>query len=367
MKRLLCITAALNAGGAETFLMKLHRNIDREKYQMDFCVMSDETGVYDEEVISRGGKIFHAAQKSKNPIKCFLDIRRIVKENDYKYVMRVHEHSLASLDLIAARMGGAEIIAMRSTIAGTLSKLFYFLHKAFQFLPKLVPNVKLAPSTEAAEYTFGKGCIQRKKAHLLHNGLEHDTYKFNKESRALLREQLGLGDCLAVGHVGRFSPQKNHRFLIDVFKSISDKNENARLVLVGVGELESQIKEKVHNLGLDEKVLLLGRRSDVPQLMSVFDVMLLPSFCEGMPNVIIEAQASGLPCVIADTITPEADITGLVKYLSLECSAEEWADAVLENASIERRDTLQDFNYAGYELSQVIDNFIELIFEGAAK
>lgn len=365
MKRLLCITSTLNAGGAETFLMKLHKGIDRDKYQIDFCVMSDEKGVYDDEVLARGGKIFRTHQKSKNPIKCFLDIKRIVRENEYKYVLRVNEHSLSVIDLIAAKCGGAKVIAMRSTIADCLNKFHKFLHKLFIFLPKTVPNVKLAPSTEAAEHTFGKGCVKKGKAKLLHNALDYDVYKFDSDARIKFRNELSLDGCNVIGHVGRFSFQKNHSFLLDVFKCISEIDHSARLVLVGVGELQDKIRQKASELSLTDKVMFLGRRSDVPKLMSAFDVLLLPSFCEGMPNVVIEAQASGLPCVIADTITPEADITGLVKYLSLSDDISVWKDAVLNSISENRKDTLNDFSREGYHLNQVIDRFVELIFEGA--
>lgn len=368
MKRLLCIVNTLDAGGAETFLMKIHRNLDIDKYQMDFCVMNHTKGIYEDEVLSRGGRVFHAEQKSKKPIRCFMDIRRVVRENKYSYVMRVNENSLSVIDLIAAKAGGAKVLAMRSSNAGSLSNIGNLLHRLFSFLPKHVPTVKLAPSTEAAEYTFGKGSVARGEVSLLHNGLDYDAYKFNPESRHSLREELGLNKCLTVGHVGRFSMQKNHTFLIDVFNNICDKRSDARLVLVGIGELESDIRDKVKTLGIEDKVIFAGRRSDVAQLMSAFDVMLFPSFHEGMPNVIIEAQAAGLPCVIADTITAEADITGLVKYMPLGASVSEWSDMVLKKVTVGKRtDTYSDFYNEGYDLCSVTDKFIRLIFEGETK
>lgn len=368
MKRLLCIVSSLNTGGAETFLMKLHRTIDTNKYQMDFCVMSDGKGVYEDEILSRGGRIFRAHRKSKNPIKCFNDIRRIVKDNGYNYVMRVNENSLSVIDLLAAKAGGAKVLAMRSSNAGTMSRLNNFLHKLFMFLPKTVPTVKIAPSVEAAEYTFGKGSMERGEAHMLRNGLDFDAYKFNHDTRIALRAELGIEDCLAVGHVGRFSAQKNHEFMIDVFHCIYQKRNDAKLLLAGVGELENDVREKVKILGIEDKVVFLGRRSDVPELMSAFDVLLFPSFHEGMPNVVIEAQAAGLPCVISDAITSQADITGLVKYLPLNVSAEFWADEVLKTASSDERENTHDkFYNAGYDLNAVTDNFIRLIFEGESK
>lgn len=366
MKRLLCIVNTLNAGGAETFLMKIHRNIDRSEYQMDFCVMSDIKGIYEDEVKERGGKVFHTERKSKNPIKCFMDIKRIVKNNKYNYAIRVNENSLSVIDLIAARAGGAKVLAMRSSNAGTAKKLNRYLHYIFKFLPKTIPTVKIAPSTEAAEYTFGKGCIKKGNAHLLHNGLDFDIYKFNPDIRKKFRTELSIDDCFVVGHVGRFSAQKNHKFLVEVFNVLAQKHSNARLVLIGIGELEEQIKNQIKDMGIEDKVIFLGRRSDVPELLSAFDVLLFPSLYEGMPNVVIEAQASGLPCVISDTITPEADITGLVKYMSLNCPTGQWVDEIMKSTEGKYRyDTFDAFQKAEYDIQTVKDKFIRLIFEGA--
>lgn len=365
MKRILCIVSNLNTGGAETFLMKLHGSIDRTKYQMDYCVMSDEIGAYKDLVLSREGKIFKAEMKSRNPVRCFNDIRRIVKDNGYKYVLRVNEHSLSAVDLLAARLGGAGVVAMRSTNSTNLNKLHNLLHKMFLFLSKSVPNVKFAPSTDSAEYTFGKGCVKKGKAFVLNNGLDYDKYKFNPEARERIRAELGLGGCKVIGHIGRFVPQKNHDFLIDIFKEIADREENARLVCVGVGGLEDKIRDKVLSLGLSEKVVFTGRRNDVNELTSALDAVVLPSFCEGMPNVIVEAQASGLSCVISDTITKEANITGKVKYLSLSQSPSEWADAVIEALHVtDRQDTRSDFEKNNFCLEQVTEKFVNSIFEG---
>lgn len=367
MKRILCIVSNLNAGGAETFLMKLHGNIDTDNYQMDYCVMSDTVGVYEELVLSRGGRIFKAEMKSRNPVKCFMDIKRIVADNGYKYVLRVNEHSLSAIDLLAARFGGAKVLAMRSTNSTNLNKLHNFLHKAFIFLAKMIPNVKFAPSTDSAEYTFGKGCVDKGRAFVLNNGLDYDKYKFNPGSRARIRQEFNLDGCKVIGHVGRFVYQKNHEFLIDIFKEISKKDPDTRLVCVGIGGLEQKIREKVSSLGLSDKVVFAGRRNDVNEIMSAFDVVVLPSFCEGMPNVVVEAQASGLSCVIADTITPEANITDMVDYLSLDISPSVWAETVLDKINTaQRRDTCEDFERRGFHLNQVTDKFINSIFEGAS-
>ena len=179
-----------------------------------------------------------------------------------------------------------------------------------------------------------------------------------------MRAELNLEGEFVVGHVGRFQKQKNHKFLLEIFKEILEKNEKARLVLVGGnGELLDETKAYAKELDIPEKVLFLGNRADVPKLLSAFDVLVFPSFFEGMPNVVIESQAASLPCLISDTITPEADITGLVKYLSLSKSANEWAqEALLQAQYHERKSHKEEFYKKGYEIKAVVEKFKELVF-----
>lgn len=360
MKRLLCIVSAMNTGGAETFLMKMYRAIDREKYQMDFCVNSD-TNFYEKEILELGGKIYKVPAKSQNPLGWYKETKRVVHDNGYRYVIRVCDHSLAALDLVVARQGGADHLILRSSNTSSGGGVKLLLHKMFQFLAVRVPTVKLAPSTEAAEYTFGKGCVANGKVTLLHNAIDTNVYRFDPEGRNRIREEFGLEGMFAVGHVGRFTQQKNHEFLLNVFCALHKKRPEARLVLVGQGELEEQIRQKAHRLGIAPYVMFTGLRKDVPQLMSAFDVFAFPSLYEGMPNTVIEAQATGLPCVISDTITKEADITGLVKYLPLT-DIEHWVEWV-QKVSAVRMDTKELFHAQRYDIASQAEVFSNCVFE----
>lgn len=360
MKRLLCLTAGMNAGGAETFLMKVYRRIDRSKYQMDFCVTVPDN-YYAEEIESLGGKIFLVPPKSRNPIANFNEIRKIVKENGYDCAVRVCENSLAVLDLLAAKAGGAGRLVMRSSNANSAGTVVRILHRLFSFLPKWVPDVKLAPSTMAAEYTFGKGSVARGEAVLLKNGLDVSYFRFDAQIRRNKRAELEVEDRLVVGHVGRFSDQKNHSFLMDVFYEIYQQRSDAVLLLAGKGENQEMIRRKAEELGISDAVHFLGVRSDVNHLLMAMDVFVFPSLYEGMPNTVIEAQATGLPCVIADTITPEADITGLVRYLPLE-SPETWAEEALRKGTAPRMDTSEMLIENGYDIDSVAREFVRLIF-----
>lgn len=364
MKRLLCIATSMNTGGAETFLMKIYRALDKSKYQMDFCLTDKNPGFYDSEILEMGGRIYYITKKTENLPKCLNDIRKVVKDNNYKYVMRISAQSLSVLDLIAAKLGGAKKIVYRSTNSGVESKKEEILNKIFFFLPRIIPNVKIAPSTEAAKFIFGEKCIERKKVFLLNNAIDTKLFLYNEKKRSEIRKCLNVENSIVIGHIGRFSEQKNHKFLLDIFKEILNIEESAKLLLVGTGEIKIKIEQYAKELGIFSKINFMGVRSDIPDLLLAFDIMVFPSFYEGMPNTIIEAQATGLKCIISDTITKEANISGNVEYLSLDMSAKEWAEKVLSKIEKEkRRDCCKLYVNKGYDIENVIKKFEKLIFE----
>lgn len=364
MQRVLCIVGGMNAGGAETFIMKIYRAIDRTKYQFDFAVAAQDKCFYDDEILTYGGRIFHITPKSAGLVKNFKSIKSIVKDNNYNVVMRVSQHSLSALELLAAKKGGAKIRVFRSSNSNTTtgSKKSLFLHKLCMFMPKMYANVRIAPSTEAAEYMFGKGCIEKKKAFLIKNAIDLSVYSFNVEERTRLRKELSIEDCFVIGHVGRFNQQKNHEFLVNVFSEIKKKNDSAKLLLVGIGEKQKEIQRLVLAKGLSNDVIFAGVRPDIPSLMSAMDVFLFPSLYEGMPNTVIEAQACGLPCVISDTITKEAKVSKILKFVSLSSTFKAWSDAVLSFEGI-RGLTHDEMQKNGYDISSSVNKFIKLVFE----
>lgn len=364
MKRLLCITGNMDSGGAETFLMKIYRKLDKSKYQIDFLITSKEEGLYKKEILELGGKIYRGAQKSEGIVKYFFDTYKTVKNNRYDYVIRMSQHSIATLDLLIAKLAGAKVLVQRSTNSKISDgKVTNLLHKGFKFLPKYIPNVKIAPASESAIFTFGKECMKNDEVCILNNAIPTDKFIFNLEERGKIRKEFNIEDKFVIGHIGRFNFQKNHSFLIDIFKEISLKKENAILLLVGQGELEEEVKNKVKQLGLENKVIFAGVRKDIPSILMGMDVFLFPSFFEGMPNTVIEAQATDLPCVVADTITREANITNNIEYVSLDLTSNEWANKVLDIKNIGRKNMKELFIEKGYDIESVAKKFVDLIFE----
>lgn len=363
MKRLLCIINEMTAGGAETFLMKLYRQFDLSKYQMDFCVHAQNRGFYDDEIEAMGGKIYRIPSKSENLWRFRHELTYLIRTQGYQYVIRITSSGLGMMDLMIAKRAGAKVCVARSSNSSDGGGWkAWMAHRVGRLLYERYVDVKLAPSDLSAIYTFGEDAYQRNEIYILHNALDLEMFCFDEVARTALRDEWGIAPhTTLVGHIGRFSRQKNHVFLLEVFAEIHQQNKDSILILVGAGEFEETIKKKVCAMGLNECVRFIGVRSDIPKILSAMDVFVFPSLYEGMPNVVIEAQACSLPCVIADTITQEADITGLVRYLPLN-NARRWADVALLSARAPRVSVKDAFMKNGYEIKKNYSKFARWVF-----
>ncbi len=364
MKRLLCILSSMNAGGAETFLMKIYRNIDRFRYQMDFCINVREKCFYEDEILSMGGKIYCIPSKTENLREFKKQLTRVVSDNGYTHVLRITSSGMGLMDLKIAKRAGATVCCARSSNASDGDSLkAKLMHRVGRLLYQKYVDIAIAPSDLAAIYTFGKKAYRSGDVHMLHNAVDLRVFRFDEVARAAIRKEFGIGDgTLVLGHVGRFFEQKNHTFLADIFKAACDRHPDTVLLLVGDGPLKGAFAEKIRALGLSERVIFAGVRSDVPALLSAMDAFVFPSFYEGMPNTVIEAQATGLPCFISDTITREADITGLVEYLPLEAGAVAWGEKAVSKWGVPRQDTREAFALHGYDVASAASAFTRLIW-----
>ncbi len=360
MKKILCIVGGMNAGGAETFLMKILRQLDRKKYQMDFCVGVSERCFYDDEIEKLGGKIFHITKKSKNPFKSFFDIARVVKKGNYSNVIRISQHSMSSIDLLAAKIGGAKNLIFRSSNSNSCgSTLNSILHIIFKPLAIMISNVKIAPSDVAAIHMFGKRQYKMGKIIILNNGLCIDLFKYDDKVRNSKRRELNILDNeFIIGHVGRFTAQKNHKFLIDIFKEYQKINNNSKLMLIGDGELKENVLKYIDKNNLNKKVLILGVRSDINELYQAMDCFVFPSLYEGMPNTVIEAQTSGLKCIISDQITKSVNLNDKVVFCPLN-DINQWVKNVAE--SQKRSNDYNLIKQKGYDIKEISNIFTKYI------
>lgn len=332
MKRLLCILNTMNMGGAETFLMKIYRVLDRSRYQMDFCINIAEKCDYEDEILLMGGRVFRIPSKSKDSKAFKRQLSAIVKNNGYTNVLRITSNAAGFWDLKIAKKAGALHTAARSSNASDGSVVQTAAHLLGRLLWTRYVDVKIAPSDKAACYTFGKRACRRGEVVRVNNGLDLSVYRFDGEARQRVRSRLGVSpSAVLVGHVGRFNAQKNHRFLVSAFADLHREQPDAKLCLVGEGVLQAEIEEAVRQEGLTDSVVFAGLQKDIPAWLSAFDVLALPSLYEGMPNVIIEAQACGCPCILSDTVTREADLCGKTVYLPI-ADAAVWGRQIAQTA-----------------------------------
>ena len=353
----------MNAGGAESFLMKLYRSLDRTMFQFDFAVNIKEEGFYDKEIYSLGGIIHRFPSKTESFWGYIKGLKKIIKVNQYDYVLRVTSNGMGFLDLAIAKMAGAKVCVARSSNSsdggGVKTILAHWIGKT---LFKRFVDVKIAPSSEAAIYTFGKRDYNRGLVHILHNGLDLNYYSYTEKGRTMVRNEFGFTPNQTVlGHVGRFSAQKNHSFLLKIFQHYHNSNPDSVLMLVGNGELKDEIKKKIQEKGLEKSVFFAGIRSDMPSIYSAMDVFVFPSLYDGMPNAVIEAQACGLPCVVSDAVTRESNVSDNVEYVSLTTSLQKWMDAISAMIGKIRIKTTEKLKKEGYDINNTVKK-IESIF-----
>lgn len=363
MKKLLCITSSMDVGGAETFLMKVFRAADRSKYTFDFCISTEKKSFYEDEILSMNGSVYRVPPRTSAPLKRFSMIKKLAGEGGYDCVLVCNQYELSVLDLVAAKRGGVKKLAYRANSTAIASGGFAkdALHSLLRSPAMRVPNIYIAPSELAATFVFGKRILKKGKVSIIHNGVDPDIFRFDAGKRAEYRKELGLDDRTVLIHVGRFSSEKNHPFLLRTFAEACEKRPDLHLLLVGNGPDFDSIKALADELKLSGKVTFLGTRSDVPDLLMASDLLLLPSLYEGMPNVVIEAQGTGLDCLVSDTVTKEADISGHVRYLPLEAGA--WAEAMCaSDKSGDRSASDGILTAAGYDIDSVVKKFTETVF-----
>lgn len=361
--RVLQVFAQMNRGGAETMIMNLYRNIDRTKVQFDFIVHTNEKCAFDDEIMSLGGHIYRVPRYTgKNHFQYKKAWQEFFKKHPEYKIIHGHVRSTASIYLkIAKKYGLTTIAHSHNTSSGT--GFSAAVKNLMQYPIRYTADHLFACSMSAGKWLFGEKALKKENFHILKNAIDTKKFIFNKSIRAEKRQELQVGNRFLIGHVGRFHPQKNHDFLVNVFKEIHDRNKNAVLLLVGDGELRESIKNKVDDLGLTDNVIFTGVRSDVPELFQAMDVFLFPSNYEGLGIVVVEAQAAGLPCVVADTIPVEAFISDLVTELSLTQSKIDWAMSVLEHVNekeYERPNTMNLIKNKGYDIldtSKKIEQF----------
>lgn len=340
-------------GGVEAVVMNYYRHIDRCRIQFDFICDDDSTNIPYEEIEKLGGKVILIPPYQK-VVKYHKELKRVLKEGNYK-IVHSHINTLSVFSLWAAKSAGVSVrIAHSHSTTNKKEKKKNLMKQVLRPFSKVFATDYMACTEHAGRWQFGDKEFDNGKVYVMNNAIDLDKFKYDKKIRSKKRKELGISDdMLVIGHIGRFMKQKNHTFLIDIFKEIHDKNENSILVLVGQGPLQEEIKIKVCELGLDKYVKFLGQRDDVNELYQALDAFIFPSLYEGLGLVLIEAECAGVPCVASTEVPLIAKVTDNVEFVSLDDNVQVWSDItfkLLNNYKYKRRDYSKEVRDSGYDI-----------------
>lgn len=353
--RVLQVTGIMNRGGAETMIMNLYRKIDRTKIQFDFIENSLERAAYDDEIESLGGKIYRCPHfNGKNYLQYKKWWKEFFNQHKTEYgIIHGHIGSTAAVYLKEAKRNGLFTIAHSHSSGFSLS-LGSILYRLLSYNTRNIADYFFACSDSAGRDRFGKNIVNKSNYRVLNNAIDTDLFKYDVKARNEVRNELSLVNSYVIGHIGRFEPVKNHRFIIKVFKQIKkiDKRD-FKLLLVGEGILKSDIEDYANELGIADDVVFTGMRTDVNRLIQAMDIFIFPSLYEGLPVTLVEVQSSGLPCVISDKVPSESIMTkDLVTVKRLDESSEEWAEHIIKRTGEERVSRTDDIIAKGYDISK---------------
>lgn len=359
--KILHVIGSLKIGGAENVAMNFVRYLDQQKYQCDYLVFSEEIGEYEEEAIKFGANIIRIPAPNKGYKNYIKNLKAILKVNQYDIV---HSHTLFNNGITLKVAYDANIKKRishsHSTDSGVKETLKYKIYKnIMKNMIKKYATHMIACGLEAGKYLYGDEEF-KKNGIVINNGIDAKKYCYSEIKRNRARKELGIKEELLIGHVGRFTETKNHSFLLDIFNEVYKDNNNSKLLLIGDGELRTEIEAKIKKLDLQDKVVLTGIRNDVAYLQQAIDVIVFPSLYEGLPVSIVEAQAAGIPCIVSDNVTTEVKITDCVNFMSLQKSSKEWANKILEFRNIEKKNTVEELILAKYEINSIIEEVAKI-------
>lgn len=366
--RVLQVGMTRNLGGIETYLIEQFRHLDKSTIDYDFVNITGEYSIcYEDEILASGSKIFKVVSRHKNPLLHYWQWFNILLQNKGVYdVIVLNTNSLEYVfPLVLGKVFGIPVRVIHSHNSGFENKQGLARRLLVGMNKKLLAwsaNLRFACSQFAGKWMF-----QDNPYHVIYNAIDIHKYDGNSIDREETRNALGLHTELTLLHVGRFSYQKNHSFLLDIFKEVHAIQPNSVLLLVGdtteESEFLTEVKRKIKDYGLENSVRLLGRRDDVNKIMQAADVLVMPSFFEGLTVVGIEAQASDLPLLLSDTVTKELGLLPSTQFISLEAGPTVWAEAVLNSKQHNRQSRYEELKAAGYDIENETERVEKLLLD----
>lgn len=337
-------------------IMNIYRNIDRTQVQFDFVIHSGRIDApLAREACEMGAMIYYCpAYGVSTARKYSMWWDNFFTDHPEYRIVHAHVRSTAAIVLKIAKQHGCKtVVHSHNTSSGTGIRAV--VKNLLQRRIRYVADYFMGCADAAGAWLFGEKICQTDRYATIKNAIDTDRYIYDSHIAVETRSSLGFEeDDIVIGHVGRFAEPKNHRFLIEIFRELNRQNGKYKLLLVGDGELRNDIEQKVKEYGLGEAVVFTGVRSDVNKLLMAMDLFLFPSLWEGLPVSIVEAQASGLPCVISTAISNEVCITPLVTQVPLEEDINQWVSCVEQKAKTPRADMKKAIVDAGYDIHETV-------------
>jgi putative glycosyltransferase len=366
--RVLQVGMTRNLGGIETYLIEQFRHLDKSKIDYDFVNITGEYSIcYEDEILASGSKIFKVVSRHKNPLLHYWQWFNILLQNKGVYdVIVLNTNSLEYVfPLVLGKIFDIPVRVIHSHNSGFENKQGLARRLLVGMNKKLLAwsaNLRFACSQFAGQWMF-----KDNPYHVIYNAIDIHKYDADLIVREETRNALGLHTELTLLHVGRFSYQKNHSFLLDIFKEVHRIQPDSVLLLVGdtteESEFLTEVKRKIKAFGLENVVRLLGRRDDVNKIMQAADVLVMPSFFEGLTVVGIEAQASDLPLLLSDTVTKELGLLPSTQFISLEAGPTVWGEAIVNSKQHNRQSRYEELKAAGYDIGNETERVEKLLID----
>lgn len=350
-----------NLGGIESLLINVYRKIDKQKFQFDF--ISNGYSDYQKELSDMGAKIYQ--MPSIKHIKRYISTFNKILDNNYD-VIHFHKNSAANIIPLLIAKGHIShpkiIVHSHNSSPSINKKSVLFFHHMNKPIINIVADKKIACSKRASMWMFNN---YKKNVDIINNGINTSKFRFSSLAREKIRQKYHIDDqTLVIGNVGRFSKQKNHTFIIKIFKNILEERPNAILFLIGTGKLENEVKKFTNKLNISQHVYFLGNKKNVADYLSAMDIFIMPSLFEGLPIAAVEAQASGVNVFVSKAITKELFLTNIIHSFSLKEDPKEIAREILYfKKPIDRQKEVEAIRKAGYDLSNTVTRFQSVYYQ----
>lgn len=346
-KVLMVNTVPMAYDGIGMTILKYVANMDKSDMDVDIVVINKLEASMRSRIENMDCRIYELTDRNTAPWKYALSLRNIVKRGGYG-IVHIHCNSCTvTIDLLGAKLGGAKLLCPHSHNTQCEHSM---IHKLLRPLFRQLYTDGFACGMDAGRWLFGD-----RRFTVWNNALDVNTYGFNRNERDKMRGELELDDKIAIGHVANFNPQKNHAFLLDVFAEILKRDDRYVLFLIGDGQLLDSMRTKVRELSIGQFVVFVGMTLNVPMYLNAMDLMVLPSLFEGLPNIVMEWQANGLPSLVSDVVTKECDLTGSITFLPLD--VEIWKEKILSmkldtDRESQSRKNCSKMTAAGYSIKE---------------